>query len=91
MAFTLLSSSSNGIHFFNSYRGSRIQPSTEVNFSCDNNEKVSIDVIKQHTAGSFDVSGCIKWLTDMKAVTTQEEETKYLREAVLYDETGEMP
>ena len=91
MAFTLLSSSSNGIHFFNSYRGSRIQPSTEVNFSCDNNEKVSIDVIKQHTTGSFDVSGCMKWLSDIKAVTTQEEKTKHLREAVLYDETGDMP
>ena len=90
MEFTQLSYSSTAIFFLKSYRRSRIQPSPEVNLTFTIEEKITIAAIKQQTASTSNVSGCIKWLSDVVPVKTHDEKTTHLIEAVLFDETGDL-
>ena len=87
VAFVKLSPSTNGIFFFNSFRGSRIENSTEVCFAFNAACPMSIQDISKQTVGTFDVLGCVKWLNDIAVVETSNGEIE-LREAILYDHTG---
>lgn len=92
LVFTNLSSSSNGVYFFNSYKDSRIENSTQVTFPFANTEDLSISQIKTHTAGSFDVIGCIKFVGDVSEVqSAHDDKTNFLRDALIFDEKDNMP
>ena len=62
-----------------------------MHFSYTSNEKITIEGIKDQAAGTFDVSGCIKWLSDAMPVTINGDRTSLLREAILFDKTTDIP
>ena len=83
--FANISSSASGVYFFNSFRNSKITISHEVDFQFSVKDNTKIDEVKSQTAGYFDVIACIKWLSNK---TTPNNKTNTLREAVIYDDTG---
>lgn len=82
-------SSTTGTFFFNSFRGSRIQTSNQVTFSYDSSAVTPIKEILCQNVGTYDVVGSLKWLKESIMVTTSNGELP-LREAVLYDGTGDI-
>ena len=87
--FTNLSPSNTGIYFFNSFRGSKVQALNHVTFAYDSSARTSIKDVLSHTIGTFDVVGSIKWLKESAMVKTANGE-KPLREAILYDNSGDV-
>ena len=87
--FKNLSPASSGVFFFNSFKGSRIDKSSEVSFTFTNSTSSSTTQIKNHTTGCFDVVGCIKYLGEMTEIKSSHDEGKIhnLREAILFDAT----
>jgi len=53
LMFTKLSPGSNGIFFFNTYKGSAIQNSSEVTFMFNPTEKMTLSEIKKQLTGTF--------------------------------------
>ena len=82
-------SSTSGTFFFNSFRGSKICSSSQVSFSYDSSAITSLKEIMRQNMGTYDVVGSLKWLKESVMVTTSNGELP-LREAVLYDGSGDM-
>ena len=88
IVFAQLPSTSSGIKFFNSYRGSRVITSKQVQFMFDKELLIPTDEICQKTTGTFDVIACIRRLREKAMVQTSGGNAVYVREVVLYDTTG---
>ena len=86
LAIKKLNRGTKGVLFFNTSRGSKIQPSNNVSFVINNNSVTKINCIKSELSGEFDVIGRIGWL-EGKRVVQSGNETKVLRDAVLFDES----
>ena len=84
LTFTQLSSSSTGIFFFNSYRSIqyRIQQSNQLNFTYTNDEKITVESLKNQTTRAFDVKGYIKCVVVIKPGFL--EKLSYLMRRVIY-------
>lgn len=89
LIFTKLSRGNNGVFFFNSFKGSRVETSTQVTFSLSQDELMSLAEIKTQSSGTFDIVGCIEYI-DAEEDLSSEKENMKIREAIIFDGTDEM-
>ena len=75
--------------FFNSYRGSRVTASKQVQSGFDKELLIPIDEIHQKLTGTFDFIACIRLLREKALIQTSGSNPVYVR-GVLYDATGHM-
>ena len=75
----------NGIVFFNTFRGSKIQECASLNFKLNDHADLSIVQVQENDSGAYEVQGCMKWLEGSENLQTRYGETKKLRESILYD------
>ena len=89
LMFTKLSQGNNGVYFYNSFKGSRIETSAQVTFSLAQDVEMSLSEIKKQSSGTFDIVGCIRYVTHVEDLSSQNEKVK-LREAIIYDGSDQM-
>ena len=88
VVFTQLFSTSSGIKFFNSYRGSRVTTLKQVQFTFDKELLIRIDEMCHKTTRIFDVNAFIRWLRKKALIQTSGGNPVYVRERILYDTAG---
>jgi len=72
------------IMFYNAYFGSQMVGLSKLPFSMNEVSFYTINEVKSHEKGSFDVCGSIKWISAENTTSTK----KLVRDAVIADHTG---
>ena len=81
-----------GIHFFNSFCGSKIIKCGSVNFQMSDDAPTLVNIIKDKTTGLYSVKGQIKWISEKRPLPqeTTEAPPKYAWDAIFLDTSGDI-
>lgn len=89
VTFSKLSQGNNDVFFYNSFKGSRIESSTQVTFSLAIDAEMSLSEIKKQSSGTFDIVACIQYITPVEDVSSQNNNVQ-IREAIIFDGSDSM-
>ena len=73
LTFTKLSQGNNGVYFYNSFKGSRVETSAQVKFSLTQDAEMSLSEIKKQSPGTFDIVVCIRYINQVENVSSRNE------------------